>query len=143
MVTPCSVFMTFETEEGYKRALKYDDEVNSESNKDKYGDDMKKWIDGVHEIEIQPASEPSDIIWENRHLTEFERGKRKVIVYTIISVMLFISFIIIFVLQSVSDKAIAKYPIISDCSKLLGYGNERLMQQSATLEYKTNTALEE
>ena len=108
--------MTFETEEGYKRALHYADK-----------DDLKKWID-VHEIEIQPASEPSDIIWENRHFTTCERMKRKAIVYSIISLMLFASFIIIFILQSTSDKALQKYPIISDCSKLIGSDNERFMQ---------------
>ena len=84
--------MTFETEEGYKRALNYKDEVDG--NSDKYGDDIKKWI-GVHDIEIQPASEPSDIIWENRHFTPFDRKKKELVVYTIITLMLFISFIII------------------------------------------------
>ena len=113
--------MTFETEEGYKRALNYKDEVDN--NSDKYGDDIKKWI-GVHDIEIQPASEPSDIIWENRHFTPFDRKKKELVVYTIITLMLFVSFIIIFVLQLASDKALNKYPIVSDCSKLIGADNE-------------------
>ena len=64
--------MTFETEEGYRRALKFDETVGNDP--DRYGS-LKKWI-GDHEIEIQPASEPSDIIWENRHYTPFERKKR-------------------------------------------------------------------
>ena len=132
--------MTFETEEGYKRALNYKDEVDG--NSDKYGDDIKKWI-GVHDIEIQPASEPSDIIWENRHFTPFDRKKKELVVYTIITLMLFISFIIIFVLQLASDKALNKYPIVSDCSKLIGADNESVMEQSAILTYRTNTALEE
>jgi hypothetical protein len=45
--------MTFESEEGIQRALHLDD---------------KNWL-GDQEIEIQKASEPSDIIWENRHFT--------------------------------------------------------------------------
>ena len=56
--------MTFETEEGVNRALSYAEEV--EQNEE--FKDMKYWID-THEIEIQEASEPSDIIWENRHFT--------------------------------------------------------------------------
>ena len=40
--------MTFETEEGYRRALKFDETVSD--NKDKF-DSLKKWID-QHEIEI-------------------------------------------------------------------------------------------
>jgi len=57
--------------------------------------------------------------------------------------MLLISFIIIFVLQALSDKALNKYPIINDCSSLIGADDEAKMQQGAILTYRTNTALEE
>ena len=57
--------------------------------------------------------------------------------------MLFVSFIIIFILQAASDKALKKYPIISDCSKLIGSDNEDQLKQAAIISYKTNTALEE
>ena len=56
--------------------------------------------------------------------------------------MLFVSFIIIFVLQSASDKALHKYPLVSDCSLLIGADNADFMEQSAIFTYKTNTALE-
>lgn len=32
MTTPCSVFMSFENEEGYKRALKLDEAVENDSS---------------------------------------------------------------------------------------------------------------
>lgn len=51
---PCSVFVSFETEEGNNRAIAYNDKENPQMN-----------FLGEH-IEIQDASEPSDIIWENR-----------------------------------------------------------------------------
>ena len=34
LTTPCSVFMTFETEEGISRALKYEDAIEADSNLD-------------------------------------------------------------------------------------------------------------
>jgi len=56
--------MTFENEEGINRALKYHETV--EADVDLH--ELKHWI-GDHEIEIQAASEPTDIIWENRDIT--------------------------------------------------------------------------
>ena len=64
LTTPCSVFMTFENEEAYQRACAFDSAITNDSSLA----DLKKWA-GDHEIEIQEASEPSDIIWENRHFT--------------------------------------------------------------------------
>jgi len=58
--------MTFENEEGVNRALESAETIANEED-GKY-DHLKKWLD-THEIEIQQASEPSDIIWENRHFT--------------------------------------------------------------------------
>ncbi len=48
MTTPCSVFMTFENEEGVNRALQYDSAIES----DPAGlGHLKKWL-GNHEIDI-------------------------------------------------------------------------------------------
>jgi len=139
LITPCSVFMTFEDEEGVNRALNYNESIKEDTD---LGEKIGKWL-GKYEIEIQPASEPSDIIWENRQFTPAQRSKKACVVYTIISVALFISFMIIFVLSNVSAAALNKYPIPSDCTSLIGYGDDLKMQQGAILEYRTNTALEE
>lgn len=48
LITPCSVFMTFETEEGVNRALNYDEAI--EGDQQNLGD-LKYWL-GEHEIEI-------------------------------------------------------------------------------------------
>lgn len=50
-----SLFVTFETEEGHARACAYNDYP-------------KEKILG-QELDLQEASEPTDIIWENRQLT--------------------------------------------------------------------------
>ena len=61
LTTPCSVFMSFETEEGINRALQFDELVASDPSLE----GLNIWLD-KHRIEIQQASEPTDIIWENR-----------------------------------------------------------------------------
>ena len=53
LITPCSIFMTFESEEGSNLA-----KISPEH--------LKYWLSGKHTITIKRASEPSDIIWENR-----------------------------------------------------------------------------
>ena len=47
MTTPCSVFMTFETEEGLNRALKFDEAIQADESLSHLSD----WL-GNHKIEI-------------------------------------------------------------------------------------------
>lgn len=64
ITTPCSIFLTFETEEGYQRAVRFNETCSVHDN-------LKKHIDFFgHDLELQEAAEPSDIIWENRMYTE-------------------------------------------------------------------------
>ena len=62
--TPCSIFMTMDNEEAYNRALSLTELAKNDPN---YSE-LNRWL-GKYEIEVQPASEPTDIIWENRHFT--------------------------------------------------------------------------
>ena len=48
MITPCSIFMTFECEEGVNRALAYYEAI--EANEEQLGH-LKTWL-GDHEIQI-------------------------------------------------------------------------------------------
>ena len=59
--------MTFETEEGIQRALHFDEACQAEDASAQLKG-SRTWL-GDQFIEIQEASEPSDIIWENRHFT--------------------------------------------------------------------------
>ena len=130
--------MTFETEEGVNRALSYAGAIEeSEDLKD-----LKYWI-GIHELEIQEASEPSDIIWENRHFTPSDRNKKACVVGTIMFLMLTASFVVIFILSDVSARALAKYPLVADCSLLAGVDDEHTFLQNTVLEYHSNHNLEE
>lgn len=69
-----------------------------------------------HDVELQQASEPTDIIWENRHFKERTRTVKRLIVYTIIVITLAMSGSIIFVLSSTANGLKFKYPK-TDCKQ--------------------------
>lgn len=98
---PVSVFATFENEEGYQRACAYENYA-------------QRAICG-QKFELQEASEPSDIIWENRHFTPRQRTKKRCIIYFIIVILLCISGAIIFFATNYSLKLKFKYPAVK-CS---------------------------
>lgn len=61
-------------------------------------------------VEIQSASEPTDIIWENRHFKPRQRNIKRAVVYTIILIMLAISGTCIYLLSANSNALKTKYP---------------------------------
>lgn len=94
---PCSVFLTMRDEEGFNRALKYKEYLRIDNdNKNRGGlfDPLEPF-----ELEIKEANEPSDIIWENRPITWMERRKREVITGAVLTLVLFLSFMIIFIMS--------------------------------------------
>lgn len=93
---PCSVFMSFENEEGVQRALKFQEVCESPETNPALKQLLYWFNDENVTVEIQPASEPSDIIWENRHFTPRQRFRKSVITVNVIGFALFCSFITIF-----------------------------------------------
>jgi hypothetical protein len=91
-----SCFVTFETEEGHARATVYNEYPQA------------KFLG--QEIELQEASEPSDIIWENRQLTEHTRTFRKLIVLIFIGILLAGSGTAIYFMRVRSDQLKGRYP---------------------------------
>lgn len=87
---PVTAFLTFENEEGLNRCRAYNDVVENDDQYSHYRTLLGE------ELEIKDASEPTDIIWENRHFTAWDRFKRTVIVVGYVTVLLAISFVIIF-----------------------------------------------
>ena len=129
--------MTFENEEGVTRALKYDEVI--EAQPVQYGK-YKTWL-GDEVIEIQPASEPSDIIWENRQYTPSQRLCKALIVILILAILLFLSFIVIFALSMYSYDLLNKYPYV-ECDGIVGDKSSDTMQSQAYLEFSINSQLE-
>lgn len=91
-VTPTSVFVTFENEEGVNRAKNFDAGVETEPERLKHLRQLMPRSsesgveDGTYfeigegrDIEIKEASEPSDIIWENREVTKWQRTKAVIV----------------------------------------------------------------
>ena len=81
---PCSIFMTFETEEGINRALIFDDAIKA----DKSLENLQYWIQGVHKVKIQEAPLPMDIIWENRQVSTKTRRNRNICAKILVYLML-------------------------------------------------------
>lgn len=59
---------------------------------------------------MQEATEPTDIIWENRHFTSGQRFARTILVTGAIFLMLCVSFVLIFTAQKTSLAMKQKYP---------------------------------
>jgi len=135
LTTPVSVFMTFENEEGKNRALNFEETTNEHEY-----NEIKKWM-GKFEIEIQEASEPTDIIWENRHFTPADRNKKKIIVWSILSLMLSLSFLLILICSKISAKQAGTYPNVN-CKNLELYTTGNDLQNQAFFEFRLNTDLE-
>jgi hypothetical protein len=89
MQTPVYCFLTFESEEGKGRCEIYNDTVQMAEFSE-----YRTFLGG--EIDMCPASEPTDIIWENRHFTAFTRFRRTLVVLLVLLGVLACSFFIIY-----------------------------------------------
>ena len=86
LTNPCYIFITFQNEEGAERVKQYNNLVEN----DRELADIKLWLG--RRLEFFRACEPSDIIWENRHFTPWERSKKAIIVWVILILCLIGSF---------------------------------------------------
>lgn len=105
---PVTAFLTFENEEGFNRAKNYNEAVLNDENFAEYRTLLGE------QINIEEASEPTDIIWENRHFTSWDRLIRTIYVVCVVAVLLFISFMLIFMCSKKSVEGVLKYPKV-DC----------------------------
>ena len=60
------------------------------------------------------ASEPTDIIWENRHFSSFDYLKRQAFAFVIIFILLTGSFIVVYIVANYSATIASTYPSV-DC----------------------------
>ncbi len=109
---PVTAFIIMESEEGLNRAKQYEELVKD--------DDQYAEIRNFHgeKLSFDDASEPTDIIWENRHFTKFDRLKRGTGVFLVIAFCLAISFVLIFMCSSFSVGKLTMYPIV-DCKEFM------------------------
>ena len=127
-IVPVTAFITFETQEGYERALRFEG--------------TRKWCKVVADHEFmnkplifQAAVEPTNIIWENRHFTQNEQFWRTVIVRAIVVAIMVGVFILFFVLKIQVAENNQKYPPV-DCERQLEvYGTYDNMKYYAFFEW--------
>lgn len=131
--TPCSVFLTCETEEGFNRAAKYNETVKMK--------DFEHYNTFLyHEIDVKEASEPTDIIWENRHYKPIQRFYKKIIVFGVIFLILYLAFKTIFGLQKQSLAMKGRYPAQRcDDYKEQYQGRRQQWMSDAVHEYQTKS----
>ena len=77
--------------------------------------DIREFIG--RKLEFVKASEPSDIIWENRHFTPWEKKKKSIIVWVILISLLIVSFSFQTKLQNKAYYRMEEYPEI-DCKTI-------------------------
>ena len=108
LTVPVSAFITFEEEDGKIIALR------SNSEKQVLGQTLR----------LINASEPTDIIWENRHFTWIDYLKRQTFAFCVIFVLLLGSFIVVYIVASYSSKIASTYPQV-DCDNIIDdYGTK-------------------
>ena len=64
----------------------------------------------MQKLEIEPSTEPSDIIWENRYFSKLQRRNKSFLVFIIIIIMLAASASIIFKLSTMRNQLTMMYP---------------------------------
>ena len=111
LIRPVTAFLTFNTQEGYERALKY---WGPEADKPVEVTENHKFCDV--QIKVTPAPEPSNIIWENRHITQAEQNRNKFFVTLAILCLLGIALVIFSVAKFYVTTIQAKYPPTFDCT---------------------------
>jgi hypothetical protein len=106
LTVPVSAFITFEEEDGKIFALR------TTSSSRIIGQDFR----------FKGASEPTDIIWENRHFTKWDYFKRQTFAYIIIAILLLGSFIVVFIVAKYSAIVSNRYPGVQCESIFTDYG---------------------
>ena len=96
LTTPTAAFITFQEEDAFLLAIE-----ETEKN-EKLEENQKKKLLSQH-LNFKRASEPTDIIWENRYFTKKDYIWRQLIAYTIIFVALLGCFWLTYVIASTSS----------------------------------------
>ena len=120
LTVPTTAFITFESDDSANLAL---DVENPQERHKIIGQEMKFF----------KPSEPTDIIWENRHYTTMDYLLRQLWAAFIVGVLLFGSLIVIYAISAYSAKLAAVYPPTNCDSVEQAYGDQ--IQTYAVSDY--------
>lgn len=121
MIVPVGAFVTFESEEGFQRCITL---KRKESTVKILGERPK----------LKSASEPTDIIWENREITPLSRFLRLTFVTFIALILLALSFSVIIRLKQRAIAANQKY-VKQECQEIEDIYGDSLIQDYAVDEW--------
>lgn len=131
---PVTAFITFERQEGKDRALKYfadpkahrkienveDDDPDAVARRDREAEVLAQ-VDRAllgSDIVCYSASEPTDILWENRHVT-WHRMKINQCIVLLLSILFLIAMFFLFVyMKALAVANMFRYPATTNCDSI-------------------------
>jgi hypothetical protein len=148
LIRPVAAFITFERQEGRDRAIKYFcDPQNKQEIEDLNMDQENSSREAAllaqvdksllgQEIICKQASEPTEIIWENRHVSERRVMVNKIIVFVVSTIFLFGMFIGFIALKAIEVGNMFRYPATMNCNSISSMfnGNNTLFFEYAQLD---------
>lgn len=116
---PVAAFVTFTTQEGFERAINHYGPHSKKAEED--GTDQvhpgEKQILG-EDLRCNEAPDPSNIIWQNRHVTRKQQNIRKFFVFIGVVIMLGCSFALFTWFKNIATNNQQKYPPTTDCTNI-------------------------
>ncbi len=129
LTRPVCAFVTFEEEDAYILAQDFEPHVDI---KGKRMPSTRQFLDA--DLYFIEATEPTNIIWENRHITSQTRFKRTIHAVLLIALLVLASFGVIYYCKVTALKIAQKYPVVDTATVTTSYGSE--LPKYAFLEYQ-------
>jgi hypothetical protein len=157
---PVAAFITFERQEGKDRCMKYfcDPKDKKKIEDETFDDDANQREAALlaqvdksllgNEIVCLSAAEPTEIIWENRHVTEKEQRCHKIVVFFMSFLFLLGMFFLFIWMKAIEVNNMFRYPATMNCDSIesIFVGQEDLFNMYADLDkdytlYKQGTGI--
>jgi len=129
--TPNSAFIVFE-EEGVKQ-MALDNEHHAEKSRQLFDFPDSQFLNFIE------ASEPTNIIWQNRHFTDSDYLKRGLIAYSIVALLILASFVGIFLVANYQAEVSGVFPQVNCSDVKEVYGDD--LQNFAVQDYDFITSI--
>lgn len=129
---PVTAFVTFERQEGKDRCLKYFADpkttknievVDAVQNPGQVSEEQRV-LEEVEKVLLREniycysASEPSDILWENRHVTWKRRKINQMVVFCLSAIFLILMFFLFVWMKSLAVTNMFRYPATTNCASI-------------------------
>lgn len=138
LTRPVCAFITFESDDGYIEALSYSKKMSwgFSGNKDPVMDGFEREQLLGGDPLFKAATEPTNIIWENRHIRGFNFCTRATSALLVVTLMLVVSFGFVYLFKKTSINASAQFPKVN-CKELIEtIGNNDTLKDLAGMEYE-------